>query len=135
MTHPAAVRRICLIAAVSSDVGGNAAEAGLLARCKGVLDRVLRSAGAGGVGTWRQDRGGRHLVLLPVGIQARTAVPLLIEGLVEQLGLDRAEAGPARSARGSRSRRAPSRRPGAATQARPSSPPPDCLTATTCAAR
>ena len=93
MTHPAAVRRICLIAAVGSDVGGNAAEAGLLARCKGVLDRVLRSAGAGGVGTWRQDRGGRHLVLLPVGIQARTAVPLLIEGLVEQLGLDRAEAG------------------------------------------
>jgi hypothetical protein len=85
MTHPGGVRRICLIAAA----GGDPADAGSLTRCKDVLDRVLRSAGADGVGTWRQDRGGRQVVLLPIGTAVRSAVPLLIQGLREQLGQDR----------------------------------------------
>jgi len=89
MTHPAEVRRICLMASADGDGLDNAAEAGLRARCKEVLGRVLQSAGADKVGTWRQDRGGRHLVLLPVGTSVRGAIPLLIQSLLEQLGQDR----------------------------------------------
>lgn len=89
MTHSVEVRRICLIAAAN----GDPAAAGPSIRCRNVLDRALRSVGVDGVGTWRQDRGSRYLVLLPVGTPARSTVPLLIHVLLEQFSQDRPGAG------------------------------------------
>jgi len=89
MTQPVQVRRICLMAEANGDHQDEATQAGLRTRCKDVLDRVLRSADADRVGTWQQDRGARRLALLPVGAPARSAVPLLIGALLEQLGQDR----------------------------------------------
>jgi hypothetical protein len=86
-------RRVCLLA----DIDGYGeqqpvAQSGLTLRLKGVISAALKSAGFDNSETWRQDRVSRQLALLPVAADAATAVPMLIRGLVAELGKDRVAA-------------------------------------------
>jgi hypothetical protein len=67
---------------------GNRAQVVLQGRLKDVLDRTLRSAEVVLDRTWRQDQGHGQLIVLPVGINEATVVPLLIRGLLAHLDRD-----------------------------------------------